>query len=93
MKTTYRGYEIEVTVERCMGGWEMYYFNIYRTSDGLCVVEDFSESEDGEDHYVKWMKERIDDFIKTKGKSEDMAEDDVVTTARLKLHYEVGLPL
>lgn len=31
---SYKGFEIEVKRERCLGGWDMVYFSVSRNSDG-----------------------------------------------------------
>jgi hypothetical protein len=75
MKEDYRGYEIEVTREESLGGWDNTYFNAYRISDGLEVICNFSEGEDTLEDWMGWMKDRVDQFIETKGASECMEED------------------
>ena len=75
MKTRYKGYLIEVEREDCMGGWELTYFDVFRDCDLLHVIGDFSTGEDSLQIYVENMKSRIDEFIETKGDSEDLSED------------------
>ena len=63
MKVKYRGYEIEVKRERCLGGWSELYTTIYRLSDGLecvCYCEDSAEKVVDQ---VRYMKKRIDDEL------------------------------
>ena len=60
MKVEYKGYDIEVNREDCLGGWKNLYYSIYRKSDGFECVCDFTEGEDTVDDYIKYMKERID---------------------------------
>ena len=74
MKVEYKGYEIEAKREQSMGGWENLYFSVYRISDGLEVVCSFTEGSDTEEEYIGYMKDRVDEFIMTKGDSEEMAE-------------------
>jgi len=60
MKTKYRGYEIEVKREKCLAGYDLLYFTIYRISDGyecLCSFEDSSEKVRDK---IKQLKERVD---------------------------------
>lgn len=60
MKTSYRGYEIEVHREKCMGGWENLYLTIMRESDGKYVEDSFTEGSDTVPDFIGYMKERID---------------------------------
>ena len=63
MKVVYRGHEIEVTREKCLGGWSELYTSVFRLSDGLecvCAVED---SEEKVVDQVRYMKERIDEEL------------------------------
>lgn len=75
MMKVYKGYEINVERENCLGGWEQTYFSVFRISDGLSVIEDFSTGEDSLAYYVKMLQGRVDEFIKTKGESECCVED------------------
>jgi len=75
MKVKYKGYEIEVRREPCLGGWPVTYFDVFRISDGLIVIGDFTEGEDTMNDITDMMKDRVNEFIKTKGASENMAED------------------
>lgn len=65
MKTIYRGYEIDVYRERCMGGWSMLYFSIFRVSDGRECLASFTEGSDTVSEYVGYMKERIDSELES----------------------------
>jgi hypothetical protein len=67
MKAHHRGYEINVTREKCLGGWSMLYYSILRESDGWVVVESFEDSGHTVRELVRYMKERID---------AELAEDD-----------------
>lgn len=60
MKVEYKGYEIEVKRERCMGGWMLLYYSIFRLSDGYEVTSGFTEDQSSVKEYVGYMKERID---------------------------------
>jgi hypothetical protein len=60
MKTIYRGCEIEVTREKCLGGWQMLYFSIF--DDGFEVTSGYSESEDTVRDFIKDLKRIVDDY-------------------------------
>ena len=67
MRVSYKGHEITVTRERCMGGWDLLYYSIYREADGYECECGFTEDETPIREYVGYMKERIDN---------ELAEDD-----------------
>ena len=67
MNSSYRGYEINVTREKCLGGWSMIYFSITRESDGREFVASFEDSEEKVRDKVKQLHERVDN---------ELAEDD-----------------
>jgi len=72
MKVVYRGHEIEVTREKCLGGWSELYTSVFRLSDGLecvCAVED---SEEKVVDQVRYMKERIDEELASENPWEDV---------------------
>lgn len=60
MKTSYRGYEISVSRERAMGGWDNLYYSIFRESDQREMVSNFTTGSDSVSDYIRYMKERID---------------------------------
>ena len=41
MVVTYRGHEIKVVREKCLGGWDLLYYSAFRIADGLFVVDGF----------------------------------------------------
>ena len=65
MKTVYRGHEIDVHRDRCLGCWDMLYFSITRVSDGYeCECEfSFEYSAEKVRDKVKQLKERIDNEL------------------------------
>lgn len=69
MKVKYRGHEIDVKWERCLGGWDQLYMSVFR-NDGLEVVCEFADSADPVREVVKWMKGRVDEAIASRGESE-----------------------
>lgn len=63
MKTIYKGHEIEVKREKCLGGWSELYTSVFRLSDGLecvCTCEDSAENIVDQ---IGYMKERIDEEL------------------------------
>ena len=60
MKGKYKGCEINVTKEKCLGGWNMIYYSIY--DDGFEVTSGFSDSEDKVRDFYNDMKEIVDDY-------------------------------
>lgn len=60
MKIVYRGHEIDVRREKCMGGWPMLYYSIFRVSDGYECTSGFTEDASPVRTYVGYMKERVD---------------------------------
>jgi len=65
MKVSYRGYEINAHSEKCLGGWEMLYFSIYRESDGYECVSGFSEDSTPPHEYIEHLKQRVDHEIES----------------------------
>ena len=60
MKGKYKGCEIEVTKEKCLGGWDMLFYSIF--DDGFEVASGFSEGEDTIKDYYNSLKNIVDDY-------------------------------
>ena len=60
MKISYRGPEIDVKREPCMGGWPLLYYSIFRESDGYECLCGFTEDTSAVRTYIGYMKERVD---------------------------------
>lgn len=60
MKTLYRDCDIEVTREKCLGGWDMIYFSVF--DGGFEVTSGYSESNDTVREFIKDMKNLVDDY-------------------------------
>lgn len=65
MQASYKGYDIEVNRERCLGGWDMLYTTIIRQSDGYICEELAEDSADTVRDQIRYMKQRIDDELKS----------------------------
>lgn len=60
MKITYKGCEIEVTRDKCMGGWDILFYSVF--DDGFEVTSGFSESSDTVREFIKDLKNLVDDY-------------------------------
>ncbi len=56
----YRGHEIRLSREECMGGWDLLYYSIFRVSDGYEGTSGFTEDESDLPTYMGFMRERVD---------------------------------
>jgi hypothetical protein len=65
VKGEYRGHEIEVTRERCMGGWDLLYYSIFRAADGYECTSGFSYDESPVRTFFGYMEQRVDDELAT----------------------------
>lgn len=63
MKVDYKGYEIEVKREKCLGGWGMLYYSIFRKSDGYECLSSFEDSGETVRDKINQLKERIDNEL------------------------------
>jgi len=66
MKINYRGHTIEVCREKCLGGWELLYYNVFRISDGLECINDFEDSAEKVRDKIKQLKECVDEELAQK---------------------------
>lgn len=63
MKATYKGFEIEVKREKCMAGYLLVYYSIFRISDGWEFDSGFYDTEDTVRSVMSSMKHKVDDYI------------------------------
>lgn len=84
MRVLYRGFEIDCHREKCMAGYPLLYFTVYRKSDGYELVCNYTEGSDTVRDYVKYMKDRVDGFIKDPSE-EVLQEDHMDETAYIQL--------
>ena len=64
MKVIYKGFEIEAHREKSMGGDTLLYYSIFRQADGWEMTSGFTYGSDRVQTFVKYLKERVDNFIK-----------------------------
>ncbi len=64
MKSIYRGFEIEVYRERCMAGYPLVYYSIFRISDGWEFDSGFYDTADTVREMIKDMKAKVDHYLK-----------------------------
>lgn len=60
MKIRYRGCEIEVKREKCLGGWDMLYYSVF--DEGFEVTSGFSESSETIKEFSAGLKNVVDDY-------------------------------
>ncbi len=60
MKVVYRGHEIEAKREKCLAGYRLLYFSVFRQSDGYECVSSFTTGSDTASDMIGYLKERID---------------------------------
>lgn len=63
MKITYRGYEIEAHREKCMGGWPLLYYSVFRESDGFEAISNFEDSAEKVRDKIKQLKGVVDEEL------------------------------
>ena len=64
MKVKYKGYEIDVYREKCMGGWGLLYFSVF-TLDGRECLTSFEDSAETVRDKIGQLKERIDEELES----------------------------
>ena len=75
MKVSYLGYDIDVTREKCMAGYPLVYYSIFRQSDGYECTSGYSDSADTVRTWIRLMKERVDNELLEKDPWEEHARD------------------
>lgn len=65
MKVSYRDHDIEVKREKCLGGWSMVYYSIFRKSDGYECTSGCLDTEDTVRDMIKFSKERVDSELES----------------------------
>lgn len=64
MKVGYKGYEIDVSREKCAGGWGLLYFSVF-TLDGRECVTDFEDSAETIRDKIGQLKELVDEELES----------------------------
>ena len=59
----YRDHTIELSYERCRGGWEQWYYAVFRDSDGYECTSGFEDSVETYQTQVENFKRRIDNEL------------------------------
>lgn len=72
MKSTYRGFEIEVKREKCLAGYPLVYYSVFRLSDSWDMVDGFMDTEDTVRTVLKDMKAIVDDYYENPAEYEDL---------------------
>lgn len=63
MKVSYRGHEIDVHRAKCMAGYSLLYYSIFRESDGYECTSGYEDSAETVRDKVKQFKERVDNEL------------------------------
>ena len=63
MKVSYRGFEIDVTRSKCLGGWSMLYYSVFRKNDRREMVTHCEDSAETVRDMVGYMKHRVDMWL------------------------------
>jgi hypothetical protein len=62
MKCNYKGFELSVTREKCLGGWNQVYIWAYHNKIGE-VISDHCDDSDTVASHMKYLKKTIDDML------------------------------
>lgn len=60
MNVVYRGHEINAKREKCLAGYRLLYFSIFRQSDGYECVSSFTTGEDKPADMIEYLKRLVD---------------------------------
>ena len=64
MRISYRGHEITVTREKCLAGYPLLFYSVFRESDGFECVSGCEDSAETVRGLVSTMKQRVDNELK-----------------------------
>lgn len=77
MKADYKGFEINVEREKCLGGWSMLYYTVMRKSDGYFLIDSFEDSEERVRDQVSFLKGVVDRYLIDPSEFEDIDDETV----------------
>ena len=60
MKVSYRGHEIDAHREKCLAGYTLLYFSVFRESDGYECVSSYTTGDDTPADMIGYLKELVD---------------------------------
>lgn len=60
MKTIYRGHEIEAKREKCLAGYKLLYFSVFRVEDGYECTSGYTTGDDTVKDFTDHLKKRVD---------------------------------
>lgn len=63
MEIVYKGFDICVSREKCLAGYKLLYFSVFRKSDGYELISSYTEGSDTVREYIGYMKDRVDGFL------------------------------
>jgi len=63
VQVSYRGHEITVVREKCLAGYPMVYYGIFRESDDFECTSGCSAGEDKIHDFVRYLKARVDEEL------------------------------
>ncbi|KAF6565359.1 hypothetical protein G9G63_09375 [Paenibacillus sp. EKM202P] len=62
MKVNYKGFKLQATREKSLGGWSTLYYTIY-TPTGFEFISSFEDSEETVREKIKQLKEIVNDYL------------------------------
>ncbi|WP_326400751.1 hypothetical protein [Paenibacillus ottowii] len=62
MKVDYKGFKLEATREKSLGGWDTLYYTIY-TPSGFELVSSFEDSEETVKDKIQQLKDIVEDCL------------------------------
>jgi hypothetical protein len=63
MKINYKNFEIDVHRDKCLAGYNLVYYSVFRNSDGWELTSGFYDTADTVRDIIKDMKSLVDDYV------------------------------